>query len=50
MATPYHVQLGPNDTGILKYNHSDEEATKVSQLLQKDLEVGLNPKLSNLSV
>lgn len=39
MATPYHIQIAPNESGLLDFAHTDEEAAEVSSLLQKDLEV-----------
>lgn len=39
MATPYKIQVGPQETGLLKYKQTDEGAAKLSELLQEDLEV-----------
>jgi hypothetical protein len=39
MATPYHIQVGVKDTGLLKINQVESAAAKASDLLQKDLEV-----------
>lgn len=39
MATAYHVQVPPTDSGILKFAQTGSSAAKVSELLQKDLEV-----------
>lgn len=39
MATPHHIQIEPTDTGILKFAETGTSAAKVSELLQKDLEV-----------
>ncbi|KAF7559043.1 hypothetical protein G7046_g5112 [Stylonectria norvegica] len=41
MATPFHVQVPANDSGLLQFNHTPDDAAKVSDLLQKDLEVCL---------
>ena len=39
MATPYHVRVQPADAGLLAFSLEDSSARKVSELLQKDLEV-----------
>ncbi|KAM0435148.1 hypothetical protein ACHAPT_003238 [Fusarium lateritium] len=38
MATPFKIQILPKDTGLLGLKLGDEEASKVSELLQRDLE------------
>lgn len=53
MATAYQIRVPSRDTGLLKFNQSEETASKSSELLQKDLEVSfvdeavlsLNPML-----
>lgn len=39
MATPWQIRVPASDTGVLKWKQTDEAAAKVSELLQKDLEV-----------
>lgn len=39
MATPHRIQVQPADTGLLKFNQDEAAASKVSDLLQQDLEV-----------
>jgi hypothetical protein len=39
MATPHRIQVQPADTGILNFNQDEAAASKVSELLQQDLEV-----------
>ena len=39
MATPYHIQVSAKNTGLLKYDQSEETAATTSELLQRDLEV-----------
>lgn len=43
MATPYRIQLGPKDTGLLKFGQTESTAKTASDLLQKDLEVRSHP-------
>ncbi|KAM5342645.1 hypothetical protein ACJ41O_013611 [Fusarium nematophilum] len=38
MATPFQIQVGPKDAGLLGMKLGDDAASKVSDLLQKDLE------------
>lgn len=38
MATPFQIQVGPENSGLLRYTHSKDEASKLSDLLQEDLE------------
>ncbi|RDA85077.1 hypothetical protein CP532_3126 [Ophiocordyceps camponoti-leonardi (nom. inval.)] len=38
MATPYRFSVSPTDTGLLKVKQDDAAATRVSELLQDDLE------------
>jgi hypothetical protein len=40
MATAHAIHLGPDQTGLWPIKQTDEAAEKVSELLQKDLEVG----------
>lgn len=40
MATPYRICVPAQDTGLLALRQDDAAAAKVSELLQKDLEVG----------
>ncbi|KAM0255218.1 hypothetical protein ACHAQJ_005982 [Trichoderma viride] len=39
MATPWQIRIPASDTGLLKWKQTDETAAKVSELLQKDLEI-----------
>lgn len=39
MATPWQIRVPASDTGVLKWKQTDEAAAKVSELLQKDLDV-----------
>lgn len=39
--TPYHIHISPDKTGLLELKQTDEASKKVSELLQKDLEVAL---------
>lgn len=41
MATPYRIQVQPANSGLLKLDQNESTANKVSELLQKDLEVRL---------
>ncbi|KAK0392258.1 hypothetical protein NLU13_1754 [Sarocladium strictum] len=38
MATPYHIHVKPSETGLLHLDRDEQTATKVSELLQDDLE------------
>ncbi|KAF4978016.1 hypothetical protein FZEAL_5541 [Fusarium zealandicum] len=38
MATPFQIQIGPRDAGLLRMKLGEDEASKVSDLLQRDLE------------
>lgn len=40
MATPFRIDVEPKDAGLLGLKLGNDEAAKVSELLQKDLEVG----------
>jgi hypothetical protein len=46
MATPWRIRVPASDTGVLKWKQTDEAAAKVSELLQKDLEVFYSEQLS----
>lgn len=48
MATAYKIQVGPEDTGLLKIKQSEEVAAKATELLQRDLEVK-QPPISTVS-
>jgi hypothetical protein len=37
--TPYRIHISPENTGLLKVKQTEEASNKVSELLQKDLEV-----------
>lgn len=39
MATAHHIHVRPAESGILAVKQDEETAAKVSDLLQKDLEV-----------
>jgi hypothetical protein len=39
MATAHQIVIPATDTGLLKFPQDDATAAKVSELLQKDLEV-----------
>lgn len=39
MATPFKIEILPKDAGLLGMKLGSEEASKVSELLQRDLEV-----------
>ena len=39
MATSYKIQVDPGHCGLMGYKCDEAAATKVSELLQKDLEV-----------
>lgn len=39
MATPFRIEILPKDAGLLGMKLGDKEASKVSELLQRDLEV-----------
>lgn len=45
MATPWQIRVPASDTGVLKWKQTDEAAAKVSELLQKDLEVFCSKQL-----
>lgn len=40
LITPYHIHISPDNTGLLGLKQTEEASKKVSELLQKDLEVG----------
>lgn len=42
MATAYRIQIDPSRIGLLGYKHNKAAADKLSELLQKDLDVS-NP-------
>jgi hypothetical protein len=44
MATAHNVHVRPAESGILAIKQDEETAAKVSDLLQKDLEVTESPK------
>lgn len=39
MATAYRIQIDPSRIGLLGYKHNEAAAAKLSELLQKDLDV-----------
>lgn len=39
MATPFQIQVEPQNSGLLGFKVGQSEASKVTDLLQKDLEV-----------
>ena len=39
MATPFKIQVQPQNSGLLELKQGQNEASKVTDLLQKDLEV-----------
>lgn len=39
MATAYKIQIDPSRVGLLGYKHNEAAAAKLSELLQKDLDV-----------
>jgi hypothetical protein len=40
--TAYQVQVSPQDSGLWKLEQSEQAADKVTELLQRDLEVSIN--------
>ena len=42
MASPYHVQIKPDYTGLWESKQDENAASKATSLLQADLEVGLS--------
>jgi hypothetical protein len=38
-SSPYQIHISPNNTGLLGLKQTEEASKKVSELLQKDLEV-----------
>src|SRR4051812_13794764 len=38
MATPYKIEISPDNTGLLKGRQTEEVARKASELLQRDME------------
>ena len=40
MATAFKIQINPNHAGLLGYKYEEAAAAKLSELLQRDLEVG----------
>jgi hypothetical protein len=42
-STPYKIDISPDNTGLLGLKQTDEASKKVSELLQKDLEVRFTP-------
>jgi hypothetical protein len=42
MATAYQINVPVGDTGLLGVKQTESSASKVSELLQKDLEVRVN--------
>lgn len=49
MATPWQIRIPASDTGLLRWKQTGEAAAKVSELLQKDLEVCVNSRNSWLN-
>lgn len=43
MATPFKIQVEPQNSGLLELKQGQNEASKATDLLQKDLEVGTLP-------
>lgn len=41
MATAYRIQIDPSRIGLLRYKHNKAAAAKLSELLQKDLDVSI---------
>lgn len=50
MATAYKIHIDPSHVGLLGYKHDEATASKLSELLQKDLEVLRALLLRNLCV
>ncbi|VUC34976.1 unnamed protein product [Clonostachys rosea] len=49
MATAHHIHVRPADSGILAIKQDEDTAAKISDLLQKDLEVTGTPKGTGLA-
>lgn len=49
MATAYNIKVPVANTGLWKFNQQDASANKVSELLQKDLEVRISQTIPILS-
>jgi S-adenosylmethionine hydrolase len=43
MASSTKIFISPDNTGLLGLKQTEEASKKVSELLQKDLEVGYDP-------
>lgn len=43
--TPYKIHISPDNTGLLGLKQTEDASKKVSELLQKDLEVTSLPSL-----
>lgn len=47
--TPYKIHISPDNTGLLGLKQTEDASKKVSELLQKDLEVKSVPNLSSVA-